>query len=194
MEIFEHFDTDFSGEIDVPEFVDGLKRLGIYLTNAENLALLQRFSIQVWVTRAGQESSGKSRLLFLFWNDVLTVKRALGKASTLYSFQGHLYVIICAFFSHVLLILALVYACMLVSNSIGTAAGRGHPVQGLHRCYGPRRGLFHRPVLLVNVNSAATSPSGGFEKRAGGLRRVGRLSRRSQVQYHSPFLLSNAFI
>jgi len=47
LEIFEHFDTDFSGEIDVPEFVDGLKRLGIYLTNAENLALLQRFSIQV---------------------------------------------------------------------------------------------------------------------------------------------------
>jgi len=45
LEIFEHFDTNFSGEIDVSEFHDGLRRLGIFLTAAETLALLSRFSI-----------------------------------------------------------------------------------------------------------------------------------------------------
>ena len=44
LEIFEHFDTDFSGEIDMAEFHDGLKRLGIYLTRAESLALMNRFN------------------------------------------------------------------------------------------------------------------------------------------------------
>lgn len=40
MEVFEHFDTDFSGEVDINEFNDGLKRLGIFLTHAESKALL----------------------------------------------------------------------------------------------------------------------------------------------------------
>ncbi len=44
MEIFEHFDTDFSGEVNADEFADGLKRLGIYLTAAETQALLSKFS------------------------------------------------------------------------------------------------------------------------------------------------------
>eukprot|EP00613_Pedinella_sp_CCMP2098_P000015 CAMPEP_0171624928 /NCGR_PEP_ID=MMETSP0990-20121206/18962_1 /TAXON_ID=483369 /ORGANISM="non described non described, Strain CCMP2098" /LENGTH=385 /DNA_ID=CAMNT_0012191673 /DNA_START=299 /DNA_END=1457 /DNA_ORIENTATION=+ len=44
LEIFAHFDTDFSGEIDEDEFRDGLTRLGIMLTHAESLALLNRFS------------------------------------------------------------------------------------------------------------------------------------------------------
>ena len=37
--------ADFSGEITLPEFNDGLKRLGIFLTNAEATSLLERFSI-----------------------------------------------------------------------------------------------------------------------------------------------------
>jgi Ca2+-binding EF-hand superfamily protein len=40
MEVFEHFDTDYSGKVDVKEFSDGLKRLGIFLTQSESKALL----------------------------------------------------------------------------------------------------------------------------------------------------------
>ena len=44
LEIFQHFDTDDSGLIDLPEFSDGLERLGIYLTKSEVQALVERFS------------------------------------------------------------------------------------------------------------------------------------------------------
>ena len=44
-EIFEHFDVDGSGLIDIKEFEDGLKKLGIMLTSKETEALLQRFSL-----------------------------------------------------------------------------------------------------------------------------------------------------
>jgi len=43
VEVFGHFDTDGSGGIDTHEFATGLKALGIYLSEAENMALLNRF-------------------------------------------------------------------------------------------------------------------------------------------------------
>jgi Ca2+-binding EF-hand superfamily protein len=43
LEVFQHFDTDGSGGIDTEEFTNGLQRLGIYLTEAEYTALLNRF-------------------------------------------------------------------------------------------------------------------------------------------------------
>jgi len=44
-EIFEHFDVDGSGLIDIKEFEGGLKKLGIVLISKETEALLQRFSL-----------------------------------------------------------------------------------------------------------------------------------------------------
>lgn len=42
IEMFEHFDTDHSGEISVAELENGLDRLGISLTGPELVALLVR--------------------------------------------------------------------------------------------------------------------------------------------------------
>jgi hypothetical protein len=41
-EIFAHFDKDYSGDVNPEEFREGLKNLGIFLTDAELLALMVR--------------------------------------------------------------------------------------------------------------------------------------------------------
>ena len=46
LEIFQHFDTDNSGAIDLKEFNDGLERLGIFLTKLEIAALLEKFGVK----------------------------------------------------------------------------------------------------------------------------------------------------
>ena len=45
VEIFQHFDTNNSGEIDVREFNDGLERLGIFVTASETESLLAKFGV-----------------------------------------------------------------------------------------------------------------------------------------------------
>ena len=43
LECFEHFDRDFSGEIEDREFQDGLRRIGIDLTHDEARSMMDRF-------------------------------------------------------------------------------------------------------------------------------------------------------
>jgi len=48
-EIYAHFDKDYSGDVSAEEFKEGLKNLGIFLTDAELMALMVRCGLSLCV-------------------------------------------------------------------------------------------------------------------------------------------------